>query len=257
MAYTIYLRRNKVNGKCYVGQTGDFKRREYNWRCLKYYYTNDHICNDRAKYGLDNFTVEVLATTDNREEALEFEQRFIRDYNTLWPNGYNLDSGGVKGKKISDVSKQKMSESKKGKPSPMKGKHLSNEAKLKISEALKGKPSPMYGKHQSNGTRQKISEANKGKHRSDEIKQKISKAKKGKRLSDETRQKMSEAKKGVIPKSNPPKTVYQYTLDGELVKVWPSVAECRRNGFNQGNISMCCNGKKKTYKGFKWSYTPL
>lgn len=196
--YTVYLRRNKVNGKCYVGQTSDFKQREYNWRCLKYYYTNDHICNDRAKYGLDNWTVEVLATTGNREDAWELEKRFINDFNALWPNGYNLDSGGVKGKKISDVSKQKMSKAKKGKPSPMKGKHLSNEAKQKMSESKKGK----------NNT--KIS-----------------------------------------------KQVYQYTLDDELVKIWPSVMECHRNDFNSGAVSQCCNGKLKAYKGYRWSYTPL
>ena len=50
------------------------------------------------------------------------------------------------------------------------------------------------------------------------------------------------------------KTVYQYTLDGQLVKVWPSLAECRINGFNSGNISECCNGKRKKHKGYRWSY---
>ena len=52
------------------------------------------------------------------------------------------------------------------------------------------------------------------------------------------------------------KKVYQYTIDGELVKVWPSTAECKRNGFNQGTISRCCLGKLKTHKGFLWSYNP-
>lgn len=51
------------------------------------------------------------------------------------------------------------------------------------------------------------------------------------------------------------KHVYQYTLDGQLVKVWPSLSECGRNGFNIGNISQCCLGKRKQYKGYKWSYT--
>lgn len=55
------------------------------------------------------------------------------------------------------------------------------------------------------------------------------------------------------------KKVYQYTTDGELVNVWKSTMECSRNGFHQGNIVSCCNGKKgfKTYKGYRWSYTPL
>ena len=52
------------------------------------------------------------------------------------------------------------------------------------------------------------------------------------------------------------KTVYQYDKDThELVKEWSSVSEVyRQMGWSQGNISMCCNGKQKTYKGYKWSY---
>ena len=50
------------------------------------------------------------------------------------------------------------------------------------------------------------------------------------------------------------KPVLQYTLDGEFVREWPSTMECGRNGFNQGNIWMCCQGKLKKYKGFIWRY---
>ena len=50
------------------------------------------------------------------------------------------------------------------------------------------------------------------------------------------------------------KQVYQYTLNGELVKVWNSVSECGRNGFNRGHVAACCRGECKTHKGYKWSY---
>lgn len=53
------------------------------------------------------------------------------------------------------------------------------------------------------------------------------------------------------------KQVYQYTLDGELVKVWESTNECGRNGYHQGNVVLCCNGKQNKHKGYKWSYEPL
>lgn len=55
------------------------------------------------------------------------------------------------------------------------------------------------------------------------------------------------------------KQVYQYTLDGELVNVWASTQECKRNGFSQGHIASCCRNEygKKTHKGYKWSYNPL
>lgn len=51
--------------------------------------------------------------------------------------------------------------------------------------------------------------------------------------------------------------VYQYTLEGNLVKIWQSTNECGRNGFNQGTVSACCRCKRKTHKGFIWSYTPI
>ena len=60
-------------------------------------------------------------------------------------------------------------------------------------------------------------------------------------ISEETKNKMS-------------KQVAQYTLDGELVKVWISANECGRNGFDQGNVSACCQGKRKTHNGFIWKY---
>ena len=50
------------------------------------------------------------------------------------------------------------------------------------------------------------------------------------------------------------KPVLQYTLDGEFVREWPSTMECERNGFNRGNIWMCCQGKLKKYKGYIWKF---
>lgn len=46
--------------------------------------------------------------------------------------------------------------------------------------------------------------------------------------------------------------VLQLTLDYELINEWPSIAEAGRNGFSKSKICECCNGKRKSYKGFKW-----
>lgn len=65
------------------------------------------------------------------------------------------------------------------------------------------------------------------------------------------------------------KKVYQYTLDGRLVKVWNSIKEIMDDGtFNSFHVDTCCKGGRfdkrdnKWYtchhhKGYKWSYTPL
>lgn len=53
------------------------------------------------------------------------------------------------------------------------------------------------------------------------------------------------------------KKIYQYSLNHELVMVWESGYECEKNGFCKQNIKACCSGKRKTHKGYIWSYIPL
>lgn len=48
------------------------------------------------------------------------------------------------------------------------------------------------------------------------------------------------------------KKVYQYTLDGVLVKIWNTASECARNGFT--SVSSVCRKDMKPYKGYLWSY---
>ena len=46
--------------------------------------------------------------------------------------------------------------------------------------------------------------------------------------------------------------VFQLTLDYILVKKWSSINEAGRNGFNKDAVCACCNGKRKSHKGFLW-----
>lgn len=48
------------------------------------------------------------------------------------------------------------------------------------------------------------------------------------------------------------KPVKQLTLDGELVKIWPSINEAGRNGYDGGCICKCFNKVYSQHKGFKW-----
>lgn len=58
------------------------------------------------------------------------------------------------------------------------------------------------------------------------------------------------------------KKVYQYSTNGNLIKIWPSTRECERNGFCLSCITDCCRNeyranKTNEYKGYIWSYKPL
>lgn len=122
MAYTIYLRTNKVNGKQYVGFSGDFYNRECQWKCLNTTYSNKYITEDRNEYGLDNFDLNILEVVDDKEKAYSLEEKYMIEYNTIFPNGYNITHGGCN------------NGTPKGKTN-FKGKHLSEEHKKKLVEA--------------------------------------------------------------------------------------------------------------------------
>lgn len=94
MKYTVYLRTNKINGKQYVGQTNNFRKRENTWNCLKARYANKVLQNDRVEFGLDAFSAEILAEVETKEEAWELEKKYIAELNTVYPNGYNRAYGG-------------------------------------------------------------------------------------------------------------------------------------------------------------------
>lgn len=78
---------------------------------------------------------------------------------------------------------------------------------------------------------------------------------KGKKRSEETRKKLSESHKGKY-NTKCSKPVLQINKNtNEIIKEFPSIKEVQRQlGYSQGNISECCNGKRKTHKGFTWRY---
>jgi hypothetical protein len=51
------------------------------------------------------------------------------------------------------------------------------------------------------------------------------------------------------------KAVIQKDLTGKNIKIWHSANEVQKQtGFLNGNISRCCNSKRKTAYGFKWEF---
>ena len=50
------------------------------------------------------------------------------------------------------------------------------------------------------------------------------------------------------------KTVLQYDLEGNFIREWQSTRECGRNGYDQGHVAACCQGKLKKHKDSIWRY---
>lgn len=53
------------------------------------------------------------------------------------------------------------------------------------------------------------------------------------------------------------KPVYQYTLNGELVKIWNNQHDVKSLGFSQSCVNRCCLGLQKKHRGYLWSKEPI
>ena len=147
----IYGYTNLESGKMYIGKTLHPKQR---WKDHRYgKYKNDW--HKDYKNNPDKYEYSVIEY-DVPEDKLNEREIFWISFFDSYHNGYNLTPGGdgmPKGYKLSDETKYKMCEAKKGENNPMYGKHHSEETLIK----LRGENNPMYGKHHSEETKQKIS----------------------------------------------------------------------------------------------------
>ena len=172
----IYMFTNKINGKAYIGYTKrDLEERE-----------KEHLSGDGNsllkyafdKYGEYSFSFDTLEDGIIPEFLPEREKYWIDKFDTVVPNGYNLNCGGKGnlGFKHSKETCKKISETMKGRPAHNKGKKHREETKCKIGNASRGRTA-------SRETRLKMS----------------SNAKNRPSMPCETRQKISNTLKGNIP----------------------------------------------------------
>lgn len=180
----LYRITNIVNNKVYIGQSVDPKTRWSRHRSDAKYSEknrNYHLTDAIKKYGVDSFLFEIIAQAKTLEDMDELETLCIEQYKSTNPQfGYNNSPGGQGKRPMSLETKRRLSESLKGRISPMKGKHQSDAAKALLSKANKGKIGNMKGKHHSVETKNLLSKINTGKVYSDDTKNKKSKSMIGK-----------------------------------------------------------------------------
>jgi len=216
MKYFVYLTVNKINGKCYIGSHHSDKEND------NYFGSGILIKKALKKYRKKNFILVKLKNLEENDNPLLLEEYYIKKFDTLDPNGYNISpTGGLrvlgahsneskrkisiahKGKKFSDIHKKNISLSNTG-VSRNIFQHLSIETKLKISESQKGKDPWMKGKTHSEESRKKISVSRKANpiykvNHTMEGLERISYAMKNRVISEETKEKMRKARIGKEP----------------------------------------------------------
>ena len=89
----IYVIRNLVNSKVYVGQSTNIYKRwiEHIYQIKNKTHSNKHLQNSFNKYGFNSFQFEIIEKTIDNLDNLEIT--YIKKFNSL-SEGYNLTSGG-------------------------------------------------------------------------------------------------------------------------------------------------------------------
>lgn len=215
----IYIIKNKINNKIYVGKAIDIYRR------IKDHVTalntknkneNPHLINAWHKYGRENFTyyvIEYLNDTDRLTLDVKLKERelyWMNELNSLdQDKGYNLRLDSESGLIVSNETREKMKESQ------LK-RYKNEEERIKQSETM------------------------------------IKLRKDRPELYEESKEKLAYInRKYRIAKCN--------KNTGEIIKIYEIIKEIsdENSEYYLQAIKGCCQGTKNSYKGFRWHYVEL
>jgi len=88
MNYIIYKIQNNINGKYYIGRHATKNTHD------SYMGSGRGIRNAISKYGIENFTKEIIAVADSAEKLWELEKEIVNEDVVKDPMSYNVAYGG-------------------------------------------------------------------------------------------------------------------------------------------------------------------
>lgn len=248
----IYKIENTVDNKIYIGQT--IQDLESRWKDHRKIGSNcRYLKSAIKKYGIDKFEFKLVCITfDNQLDDMEI--LYIKKYNCLAPNGYNLRLGGDSGKHHEDT-KRKISatllQNKKIIQFDIEGNRLKTFYCLReAAEAVGCSPSSIG--HCCNGRYKTI----KGYRWKYEIIDSNG---------TEYEYKLPPligifkgCKKGNSHKNKPIRKVIQFDIQENKLKSFNNCGEAAKYvGVSRSNITRCCLGISKTSAGYVWKYESI
>jgi len=249
----IYMIKNKLNNKIYVGQSSNIENRWWKHKSFlnKNTHHNKRLQEDWNKYGKENFMMKILEECPN-SLLNEREIYWINHFNSF-ENGYNLNIGGtgINGYKhtFDEIFRMRLIKS----PMPVLQFDLNfNLIKEWIGGASHASKEMNYAKD---------SIMKRCKHLYKEMtpyKNFYWIFKKEYQNKDFTWDRYLNNEKIIeienIKKEN--RRICQYDLNRNLIKIWSSYKELEDNGYTRNVICSICNHSrgKQTHKNFIWAF---
>lgn len=295
MSCGIYKFENNLNHKVYIGLTINLQTRyEKHLKNIKDATRQEVFYQALRKYGIENFTYEILEQFENYDKELlsDLENYYINKYNSLVPNGYNMIPGGyngaglAKGKVVeqynltgilvntfpsaheanrqtginySDICACCRNANNKSTAGGYQWKYQDSDKEISTNAIIVGQQKQVYQFNEQNeliASYLNLIDA--------QEKTGINKALICQACKIPTRQAghyyWSYDINYQIPTQKlqglkNQKKVSQYDKNGNLIHIYDSVAQAASDtNINKGNISSVCLGKRKTAGGYVWKY---
>ena len=230
--YIIYMHKNKINNKVYIGQTCQTVQQR--WRSKgQGYQTCTKFKNAIDKYGWDNFEHIIIEEVDTPEEA-DIKEKYWIDYYNSVENGYNLSYGGNKLHSFSEEHKKNLQHSIINKI----GKKVVCINTKKIYETLSEAQQDTGANHIGDCCKRKILTSGKDKD--------------GNGLIWRYLEDYDENEQFII---QPQKRSKTQVLCIETNKIYNSAKEAeRKTGVDSTSIGRCCNGVRKSAGKYHWQW---
>ena len=255
MAY-IYRILNKITKKCYIGES---KSKDVNWRWREHKRKIEinkgcpALRDAVKKYGIEYFEFSVIIICFD-DERFKYEKEYIKKYNSVVPNGYNItgggEGGGFQGKKHTEQVKTDIRNQSKQKyiDNPELRKQISERNKIMMSnpevrEKIKN------GILNSEKMKKNIEDKKTGNYKkikhTEEAKTKISESLK--------KYHASNVKNDVNNKLGT--KIKQYDMNNNLLNEYTSISDAsRKTSVPKSSLLVHLKDNTKTGGGFIWKY---
>lgn len=240
----IYRIENLVNHKSYVGQSIDIydRWRDHKWALNNKQHNNKHLVRSWHKYKEYNFDFTILELCS--EDQLNDREVYWIEYYDSYYDSYNQTKGGdgCLGKVWTDEEREKISRAII--QIALDGKIINRFVSINVA----GEKTGIDRRQIWNCANKHYTQMN----RNGRVYEHVTKTAGGYIWVYEDE--MCNFDLSWHQSNSPSYKTYQYDMHWNLIKIWPSAEDVKRDGYGPTVVRSVCQGKFMTAYGYLWSY---